>query len=54
MNDEIRDLSATEIDAVAGGLQYNDNPQNYILRPPPVDTAPNSWSWGMHQSGTMH
>jgi hypothetical protein len=34
--DEIRNLSEAEIEAVAGGLQYNDNPQNYFMRPPPA------------------
>ena len=38
MNDQTRKLSTTEIDAVSGGLQYNDNPQNYVMRPPPVET----------------
>jgi hypothetical protein len=31
--ESVRSLSAAEIDAVAGGLQYNDNPQNYIMSP---------------------
>ena len=34
--DEIRDLSDTETEAVAGGLQYNDNKQNYLMAPPPA------------------
>jgi hypothetical protein len=37
MTNEIHILSDAEIDAVAGGLQYNDNPQNYVMRPPPVE-----------------
>jgi hypothetical protein len=37
MTDEIRDLSDVEIDAIAGGLQYNDNPQNYVMSPPPAE-----------------
>ena len=37
MTDQIRDLSDVEIDALAGGLQYNDNPQNYIMSPPPAE-----------------
>ena len=57
MNDQIRDLSVTEIDAVGGGLQYNDNPQNYVMRPSPVDTTadgagPSSYSFGASQTGT--
>jgi hypothetical protein len=51
MNDQIRDLSTTEIDAVAGGLQYNDNPQNYVVRPSPVDTGTSSYTWGVTQTG---
>jgi hypothetical protein len=39
MTDEIRDLSDVEIDAIAGGLQYNDNPQNYVMSPPSGRTA---------------
>jgi len=55
MKDEIRDLSTMEIDEVAGGLQYNDNPQNYVMRPPPADTTahgpePSSFSWGASHS----
>ena len=36
MKEEIRHLSDAEIDAVAGGLQYNDNYQNYVMSAPPA------------------
>lgn len=38
MNEQIRSLSEAEIEAVAGGLQYNDNPQNYFMGAPPVQS----------------
>ena len=42
MTEELRSLSAAEIDAVSGGLQYNNNDQNYVMKPPPAAApAPN-------------
>ena len=35
MNGTIRSLSATEIDAVAGGLQSHDNSKSLVLMPDP-------------------
>ena len=29
---DMRSLSTVEIELVAGGLQYNDNPQNYVMQ----------------------
>ena len=39
MTDEMRALSVTEIDAVAGGLQYQANDQAWLMNPNPPGNA---------------